>query len=172
MMNDSRRQCLRYTFAATALVVGIAGIIIGGVLPAVVTKNFPTVIQNSIVINGNRLWQSPQISSSFVANSGTSFSAGDDNGKNYNYYLVNISNVDDVLTNAAKPIVSQVGPMPYRVYTQSVATVPDSYGVETWYERDAAYYETGIAAAGLKNYPSDLKTKGVQWGGAAARRQR
>ena len=43
--------------------------------------------------------------------------AKDDNGNNYWYFLVNISNVDAVLAGA-KAVVSEVGPIPYRVYTQ------------------------------------------------------
>ena len=86
-------------------------------------------------------------------------STRNDNGQFFSYFLVNISNVDAVMTAGAKPVVSEVGPMPYRKYVQSVTTLPSDYGVETWFERDAVYYVPSNAPAGLKNYPGDLQTK-------------
>ena len=65
-LSPARRQTVITVIATLCLVLGCAGIIIGGVIPWKVRDVFPTTVSSSIEITGNRLWQAPQISQAYV----------------------------------------------------------------------------------------------------------
>jgi len=149
----------RWIFLAVlAIILGCAGIIIGGVLPwKLKTSVFPDAIKKSVVYTGSRLFEPPKISSVYDSTATGGYSADDDNGVNYTYYIANITNPDAVLAGG-RIVLGQVGPLRYRRYVLAIEQQSSDYGVETWRERQIRRYLSSSAPAQFEAYPSSLQS--------------